>query len=163
MEAHDSGGPFTQIHRDPAKFAAVKERADAIGPLKDDRALYDLLVVDLEKETQEVFYVVTVDVHGQLLQYAEVARGQTDRVAISAREIFPVVLLDKASGFAVAHNHPSGTARPSDADKELTKRIKDAAAVVCPEVALLDHLVVTGSEYYSFTSKKLVKVKRSKG
>lgn len=158
-EARDSGGPFTQIHRDPERFAVVKERADAIGPLKDDRSLYELLVPDLEKETQEVFYVVTVDLHGQLLQYAEVARGQVDRVAISNREIFPVVLLDKASGFAIAHNHPSGAARPSDADKALTDQVRKAAKVVCPEVAFLDHLVVTRGEYYSFTARKLVKVR----
>jgi|GEM_PF-231039 len=160
-EAQDSlAGPFTRIERDPARFALVKERADAIGPLKSDRQLYDLLVPDLEKETQEVFYVVTVDVHGQLLQYAEVARGQVDRVAVGPREILPVVLLDKASGYAVAHNHPSGSAHPSDADKELTKRIKVAGHSVCPDVAFLDHLIVAGSEYYSFTQKKLTRVKR---
>jgi DNA repair protein RadC len=59
-----------------------------------------------------------------------------------------------ARGIIACHNHPSGTAYPSDADIKLTKRIKEAANLL--DIQLLDHIIVAGEDYYSFLDKNIL-------
>ena len=59
-----------------------------------------------------------------------------------------------ARGIIACHNHPSGNAYPSEADINLTKKIKDAAAIM--DMQLLDHIIVAGEDYYSFLDKNIL-------
>jgi DNA repair protein RadC len=59
-----------------------------------------------------------------------------------------------ASGVVVAHNHPSGNLQPSQSDIDLTKKLKEAGKFL--EVQLLDHLIIAGNKYYSFTDEGVV-------
>ena len=146
--------PFTKLVRDVGKLKACMAVAAPLGDLKDSRNLYELLKSDLQRQDQEVFVVVTLDFRGQLRDYAEVARGQRHRVATDIEDITRIVIQSVntagADGFVVAHCHPTGVAEPSDADGDLTKAIKDAAAISLPTVHVLDHIVVGLGEYYSF-------------
>ena len=114
----------------------------------------------MKKETQEVFQVVCVDVHGDLVGYTEVARGQVSRVAVDIEDVLGAVLAvrPRPTAFAVAHCHPSGKARPSQADRRLTEEIKAAAKAAMPNTVFMDHLVIGGgnsNEYYSFSDGKV--------
>jgi DNA repair protein RadC len=143
------------VVRDVAKYAAVLELAKTVGYIDDDRKIYELLRTALEKEDQEVFVVLGVDSHGSLRICTEVARGQRDRVAVAVKDILRPVLLDGCCGFAVVHNHPAGEPSPSEADKALTKRLREAASVM--NLVFLDHLVVGLGRYYSFSDNKTKK------
>jgi hypothetical protein len=160
-EARDSAAPacvpFTRLERNNEAFAACQ--AVANGPLESDADMYRLLSAQLGKEDQEVFVVVGLDLHRNLRSYTEVARGQRDRVAVNVEDVLRAAILDGPHGFVVAHNHPSGKANPSPADRDLTKRIRAGAAVGCPSIVFLDHIVVGQSEYFSFADNKLKKVK----
>jgi proteasome lid subunit RPN8/RPN11 len=134
--------------------------AKEIGPIKSDRELYRLLAPSMKKETQEVFQVVCVDVHGDLVGYTEVARGQVSRVAVDIEDVLGAVLAvrPRPTAFAVAHCHPSGKARPSQADRRLTEEIRAAAKAAMPNTVFMDHLVIGGgnsNEYYSFSDGKV--------
>jgi proteasome lid subunit RPN8/RPN11 len=146
----DGGGPFTKIVRDEKRFAPFRQRALDIGSISSPKQAYALLAPDLGHELQECFVVVGFDVNMVVLCYEEVARGQVDHVAVAPGDVLAPVLITKCKKFLVAHNHPSGDCRPSDDDKQLTGKIKLAAAPFAGLV-FLDHLVIGRGEVWSFT------------
>jgi DNA repair protein RadC len=134
--------------------------AKEIGPIRSDRELYRLIAPRMKKEPQEVFYVVCVDVHGDLVGFTEVARGQVSRVAVDVEDVLQCVLSIKPrpTAYAICHNHPSSKVRPSEADKKLTEAVRAASKVAAPNTVLLDHIIVGGgksNEYYSFADGKV--------
>jgi DNA repair protein RadC len=158
LEANDSAPgtaevPVAKIVRDEAVIEAV--RTEAPEPLEDDREVFELLSERMGPESQEIFVVLCLDLNRQLTSYVEVARGQRDRVNVDVSDVMRAVILSNCHGFIVAHNHPSGQATPSDKDRELTERIKIAAAPYSS--VFLDHIVVGKDEWYSFTDGKLKK------
>jgi hypothetical protein len=159
-EANDSAPscvPFTRLERNNEAFQACQKIAN--GPLESDLDMYRLLSSQLGKEDQEVFVVLGIDLHRNLRSYTEVARGQRDRVAVNVEDVLRAAILDGPHGFVVAHNHPSGQASPSPADRDLTRRIRAGAAAGCPNIVFLDHIVVGQNQYFSFADNKLKKVR----
>lgn len=75
-------------------------------------------------------------------------RGTVDQCLFHPRDVFRFACLSNASSLIVAHNHPSGNARPSQADVKITRRLIRAAAIL--EVPIDDHLILAGGKYFSF-------------
>jgi DNA repair protein RadC len=145
------------VAKDPARFEAARARALQVGHLDSDAQVARFLRPDLEKEDQEVFVVVGLDIHNDLRCYAEIARGQRHSVRVEPADILRPVLIEGCVGFIVAHNHPSGSATPSPEDRKLTADVSKAASAV--RVVFVDHLVLgSGGSYYSFADKKLKKI-----
>jgi DNA repair protein RadC len=146
-------GGFAKVVKDPAAWAAVLARAREVGPLDNDRQVIRFLRGEgIDKQDQEVFWVVGLDSHNSLRTLAEVARGQRDRVAVDVADVTRPVLLEGCRAFLVAHNHPAGDPAPSDSDKAITAKLREAAAA--SNVVFLDHLVLGTGKYYSFADKK---------
>lgn len=100
-------------------------------------------------ESQEVFLAIPLDSRLKPLAYCEVTRGTLNQSLVHPREVFRLAIALGAHSILVAHNHPSGDAAPSDADREVTRRLRKAGEVV--GISLVDHIVVTDSAaYYSF-------------
>ena len=155
QQSHAAEAPFTAPERNPKDVDAGKK----YGTAKDARAVYDMLHEQLNKESQEVFLVLPLDLHGDLLcPPVEVARGQRDRVSVDPSDVLRSVIETNASGFIVIHNHPSGHSKPSDADRDLTKRLRKAATPFEP-VVLVDHVIIGRREYYSISEDRHYKVK----
>jgi RadC-like JAB domain len=127
------------------------------------RDVYEALHAKLAKEDQEVFLVVLADVRGQCIGVDEVARGARDRVDVDIARVFASVAVYRPHHYIVVHNHPSRKANPSQADKDLTKTIEEAARPFSRSSAFVDHVVIGMGEYYSFADGKLHHVKESKG
>jgi len=142
--------PFTQLVKDKEKFKICMLRAEKIGELKNPKSFYELFRDDLERQDQEVFVVACVDFRGKLRAYSEISRGQRHRVATDVEDVQRIVLASGCDGFAVAHNHPSGIAEPSEADGDLTNAIKEAISKSAPSIHFLDHCVVGSGQWYSF-------------
>jgi len=70
------------------------------------------------------------------------------------RVLFQTALEQKEVGIILAHNHPSGKLKPSDADIQITKKIKEAGKVM--DIQLLDHLIITEYSYYSFADEGIL-------
>jgi len=101
----------------------------------------------------ESFVGLFTDVQYRLIAVEDFGSGALQRVAIYPREIIRAALRHNAAAVVFAHNHPSGRAEPSDLDKTLTKKLQDAMR--CIEVSLLDHLIVTPAEIWSFRANGL--------
>lgn len=89
---------------------------------------------------REVFGVALLDTRHRLISYVELFRGTVDSAEVHPREVVRTALRHNAVAVIAGHNHPSGDARPSAADRAVTARLKQALALV--DVRLLDHLVV---------------------
>ncbi|MGF1548448.1 MAG: DNA repair protein RadC [Thiotrichales bacterium] len=88
----------------------------------------------------EVFACLFLDTRHRLLAYEELFRGTIDGASVHPREVVRAALKHNAAAVILAHNHPSGVAEPSAADRQITQRLKDALALV--DVRVLDHIVV---------------------
>ena len=153
--------PFSKVTRDPVAFRACMARAREIGELKNAMDVYRLVAHDISTYDEEHLMVVCIDFRGQLRDWFVIALGQRHRVAADVEDIVAGAMLSKCDAFVVLHNHPSGNAEPSKADGNLTKMIRKSAEAACPNILFLDHLVVGLDQVYSFTEKKLIKVKRA--
>jgi DNA repair protein RadC len=122
--------------------------------MKDSRKFYNFVKGHLLRQNQEVFVVILLDVHGQVLGISEISRGARDRVLVPIPDILRLPLVDGATAFVVAHNHPSGKTKPSEADKEVTKSIKEGADAI--GILFMDHIIVASDGYYSFNDHGLV-------
>ena len=107
------------------------------------------IVGDLALREQEELQVLALDSRHRLLVRFVAARGSLNVVHVSPRDVFRRLVREGAAAAIVAHNHPSGDPLPSLEDVELTQRLREAGELI--GVPLLDHLVIGGPTYYSFT------------
>lgn len=145
--------PFLKVEKDPAKFAACNTLSDEIGPLNTPQKAFKLINEAIGNEVNEVFGIVTLDLHLRMKSVAETGRGEPSAVMAPMVPTLQAALIDGAHAVILFHCHPSGVeAEPSDADIETTKAFVEAFDVV--GVILLDHIITGGSikdkSYYSF-------------
>ncbi|MDC7994466.1 JAB domain-containing protein [Altibacter sp. HG106] len=100
---------------------------------------------------QEIFCLMPLNNSNEVLGIIEISRGGATGTIVDVKQVFQKLLKCNAIGFLMAHNHPSGNTRPSEADKKLTKKIKEAANFL--DITLLDHLIITTESYYSFADE----------
>jgi DNA repair protein RadC len=81
-------------------------------------------------------------------------RGTIDGATVHPREVVKEALGHNAAAVIIAHNHPSGVAEPSQADQQITERLKAALSLV--EIRVLDHIIVAGGATLSFAEKGLL-------
>lgn len=105
----------------------------------------------LQKEHFVVFYL---DTQNCLIERQTISIGTLNASLVHPREVFEPALSLHAASIIVAHNHPSGSLDPSQEDKEVTKRLKQAGDLL--GINLLDHIIVTKSGYLSFQHKNLL-------
>jgi DNA repair protein RadC len=102
----------------------------------------------------ELFSVIFLDAQHRLLRFEAMFRGTVSQISVYPREVVRRTLELNASAAVFAHNHPSGSAEPSAADRSLTNALRDALALV--DVRTLDHLVVTRQRVFSFAEAGLL-------
>jgi DNA repair protein RadC len=102
----------------------------------------------------EVFGCIFVNAQNRVIEAQELFRGTVSQTVVYPREVVRTALDLAAHAVILYHNHPSGTREPSSADQMLTATIKRALAVV--DIAVLDHLIVAGTETYSFAEHGLI-------
>jgi DNA repair protein RadC len=112
------------------------------------------LSAQLRDRPHEVFCCLYLDTRHRVLGFEELFRGTIDGASVHPREVVKRVLAVNAAAIVFAHNHPSGIAEPSDADRRLTRRLADALALV--DVRVLDHFVVGDGEAVSFAERGLI-------
>lgn len=146
----------------PAKYAqvqAVLEMARrALGEdmaqgdaLSSPQAVRDWLRLKLAGLPHEAFYGVFLDAHNRVLACEELFRGGLTQTAIYPREVVKRALALNAAGVILAHNHPSGVAEASQADRWITDQLKSALGLV--EVMVLDHFIIAGRHLLSFAER----------
>lgn len=103
---------------------------------------------------KEYFKVLLLNQANQALGYTLISEGGLTSTDVDVRIVLQAALLTNAVALILAHNHPSGNTRPSKEDILLTKHIKDAAQLM--RINVLDHLILTDTDYYSFLDDGLL-------
>ena len=122
------------------------------GPsLVSPAAVRDFLIAALRDRDYEVFCCLFLDNRHRLLAFEELFRGTIDGASVYPREVIKKSLARRAAAVIFAHNHPSGIAEPSHADEVITRRLKDALALV--DIRVLDHVIVGDSTCVSLAER----------
>jgi DNA repair protein RadC len=132
---------------------ARRHLAEALGrrdALKDPAAVRRLLQARLRDREHETFAALFLDNQHRVIAYDELSQGTIDGASVYPREVIKAALRHGAAAVIFAHNHPSGVAEPSAADRTLTERLKAALAQV--DIRVLDHFVV-GEQVVSFAER----------
>lgn len=102
-------------------------------------------LADIRDKKQEYFVCLTLDGANRLIAKRVITIGTLTASLVHPREVFADAITDRAASIIVAHNHPSGSLEPSDADMQVTQRLRDAATLL--GVSMLDHFIITKSGY----------------
>ncbi len=129
----------------------LQEEMEGRNLLSDPAAVKSYLGSSLAKREHETFMVLFLDAQNRLIAAEELFRGTLTQTAVYPREVLKAALLHNAAGVILAHNHPSGAARPSAADRQLTETLQKALALV--DISVLDHFIVAGQEVLSFAER----------
>jgi DNA repair protein RadC len=119
--------------------------------LNSPRLVQDYMRLKIGRLEHEVFATLLLDTQHRLLAYEEVFRGTIDTCMVHAREVLKIALANNAAGVIFAHNHPSGIAEPSQNDRRITERLREALGLV--DIRVIDHLVVGGDTVVSFAER----------
>ncbi len=123
-------------------------------PLRDPGESAAYLTALLRHRPYEVFGCLFLDNRHQVLSFNELFRGTINGASVHPREVVKEALAANAAAVILAHNHPSGVAEPSQADLALTRRLRDALALV--DIRVLDHLIIGDGETVSLASRGLL-------
>ena len=114
------------------------------------QATKDFLQYKMAGYEREVFAVLLLDNQHRLIEYQELFFGTIDAASVYPREVVKVAFNCNAAAVIFAHNHPSGIAEPSNADKQITQKLRDALSLI--DIRVLDHFVV-GETCVSFAER----------
>ena len=130
---------------------ALDEEMRAGDALASPAAVRSYLRLRLQGLAHEVFLAVFLDTQNRVLASEELFRGTLAQTSVYPREVVKRALAHNAGGVIFAHNHPSGIAEPSQADRWLTDQLKTALGLV--DVKVLDHFIVAGNGGLSFAER----------
>lgn len=118
---------------------------------KDIADIFQPLLSDLQHEE---FWVIFLNRSNKIIGKEKLSQGGLSGTVTDVRVIMKKAIQLQASGLIVAHNHPSGNLNPSDSDSKITLKIKDAGNLL--DIQLLDHIIISEKDYYSFADNGLI-------
>lgn len=121
--------------------------------ITDPKQTHEFLKLELAHEEHEIFAVIWLDNRHRVIAFEALFRGTIDAASVYPREVVKSALEHNAAACILCHNHPSGLAEPSQADKQITEKVKAALKLV--DVRALDHVLVA-EETYSFAEHGMI-------
>jgi DNA repair protein RadC len=112
---------------------------------------YKIMKPHLLDLPHEEFWLILLTRANSIIKTAPVSSGGVSGTVADPKMIFKIALDNLASGIIMVHNHPSGNIKPSEADISLTKKLKEGGILL--EIPIIDHLIFTNNEYYSFADE----------
>lgn len=131
-----------------------EEQKEINHPVSTSADAYQVIKPFLLDLPYEEFWVMHLNRANKVIGKTQIGRGGVSGTVADVRLIFKSAIEHLASGIIIAHNHPSGALKPSEADMSLTKRVKEAGKMV--DIILLDHLIIGEREFFSFTDEGLI-------
>ncbi|MDE0471915.1 MAG: DNA repair protein RadC [Ekhidna sp.] len=129
---------------EPTKKFFIQSSADA----------FNLLQGDLMDLPHEEFWMILMKRNNEVIRKEMISRGGVSGTVVDAKLIFKKALEMTSSAIILAHNHPSGNLKPSEEDIRLTKKISQAGKAL--DIAVLDHLIITDNDFYSFSENEML-------
>jgi DNA repair protein RadC len=115
---------------------------------------YDIIKAHLLDLPHEEFWVLLLNRANRVTRKHQISQGGVAGTVADPKIIFKYALDDLASGIIIAHNHPSGNLKASQADIDLTRKLKEGGKLL--EIQVLDHLIIAGQKYFSFADEGII-------
>jgi len=122
--------------------------------VKDSKSAFILFQKELGDLNYESFCILLLNRANKVLKTIRISDGGITGTVVDQRRVFKLALDHNATSIILGHNHPSGQLTPSDADIQLTKKLKEAGVVL--DVPVLDHIIVGDGNYYSFADEGIM-------
>jgi DNA repair protein RadC len=132
----------------------LKQKAKEKPQIACTSELLDFCRTAMGGKKDEEFCVIYLDAQNQIIDFETVQKGVANQAVVYPRQVLERALRQKASALILAHNHPSGHVRPSDADIRLTKTIQDAARML--DILVHDHIIIGENRFFSFREEGLM-------
>jgi DNA repair protein RadC len=129
---------------DPEEKPKITSSKDAV----------ELVRAHLQDIHHEEFWIILLNRANRVVKKQQISQGGVAGTVADPKIIFKIALQELASGIILVHNHPSGNLTASQADIELTKKLKEAGKLL--EIQVLDHLIIAGKKYFSFTDEGIL-------
>ncbi|MFT4674220.1 MAG: DNA repair protein RadC [Saprospiraceae bacterium] len=126
----------------------------AIKKINSSKSVFDLMQPILGVLPHEEFWIVYVNNANNILQKSQLSKGGITGTLVDVRLVFKNALQLGAVALILVHNHPSGTLKPSMADKTITQKIKIAGESL--DIKIIDHVIITEKAYFSFADEGLL-------
>ena len=119
--------------------------------ITSSKAVFEVMQPIIGELAHEEFWVLYLNNSNKILFKTQLSKGGITGTIVDTRIVFKIALEQNATSIILAHNHPSGKLLPSDADIQITKKIKVAGLQL--EIPVLDHIIITERGYYSFVDE----------
>lgn len=130
------------------------EDAKKITKITSSQSAFDLLQPLMGELPHEEFWIVYLNNSNKVIHTAQLSKGGITGTLVDVRLVLKRALELGAVALILAHNHPSGTLMPSGADKQITRKLQIASEAM--DIKVLDHLIITQKDYYSFADEKML-------
>ncbi|WP_167596260.1 RadC family protein [Leeuwenhoekiella sp. ZYFB001] len=130
------------------------DKAEEPTKITGSHAVFRLLQPILGELPHEEFWILYLNNSNKVLHKHQLSKGGMTGTLVDVRLVLKLALERGAVSLILAHNHPSGGLRPSEADKAITSKLKTAAASL--DIKVLDHLIITENSYFSFADEGLL-------
>ena len=121
---------------------------------KSSQEIFDYLYHSMRDLKKELFKVLYLNSQNQIIDTGDLFEGTITGSAVSPREVMEGALKHNAASLIFTHNHPSGNPEPSQNDKQVTRDLVYAAAIM--QIKVLDHLIIGDNRYFSFAGEGLI-------
>jgi DNA repair protein RadC len=122
--------------------------------ISNSRDAFELLKSELLDIPHEEFWVLLLNRANRVVKKSQISQGGVSGTVADPKIIFKLALDELACGIVLAHNHPSGNLKASQADLDLTRKLKEGGKLL--EIQVLDHLILAGQKYFSFADEGLL-------
>ncbi len=144
---------FLNLIKDAGSFS-LKQKIFNKEFISCSNDVYNYLKFLFKADKDEAFQIVYLNNQNNILGTETLFKGTKSESAVYVRKIVEMVIQNNASSVIIAHNHPSGSMKPSDADMKITHKVYDSLKLI--DVVLLDHLIIGDNEYFSFKAEGLL-------
>lgn len=130
------------------------EAAVELTKIASSQTIFEIMQPIIGELQHEEFWVLHLNNANKIIAKTHLSKGGMTGTVVDVRIIFKGALECSAIGIVLCHNHPSGNLKPSEADKEITRKIKTAARSL--DIIVLDHVIVTQNGYFSFADEGIL-------
>jgi len=122
--------------------------------IRNSETAYNVLYPIIGELEHEEFWIIILNRAHRVIRTEKISQGGLTGTVIDTRMILKHALDKKATSLIISHNHPSGNKNPSEADINITRKIKEAAGIM--DITVLDHIIVAGKSYFSFADEGIM-------
>lgn len=127
------------------------EETNELKKITSSKAVFEIMQPVIGELPHEEFWILYLNNSNKVIHKSQLSKGGITGTVVDIRLVFKVAIEQNATGIILAHNHPSGILYPSEADRQITKKLKIAGDNL--DVKVLDHLIITENSFYSFADE----------